>query len=161
MEKVEIRPARLSDAEAIARLCSDDLGYACTASFVRRKLAAALENPCARVFVAEAGGAVAGYIHAADYDVLYFDTMKNVLGLAVSADYRRQGIGTALLGAVEAWARETKNARAARFCTVRAFVFSVCGKRLSAPRNTAPARSTARSTCRPRSAGAIRACRAG
>ncbi len=107
MEKVEIRPARLSDAEAIARLCSDDLGYACTASFVRRKLAAALENPCARVFVAEAGGAVAGYIHAADYDVLYFDTMKNVLGLAVSADYRRQGIGTALLGAVEAWARET------------------------------------------------------
>lgn len=58
MEKAEIRPARLSDAEAIARLCSDDLGYACTASFVRRKLAAALENPCARVFVAEAGGAV-------------------------------------------------------------------------------------------------------
>ena len=105
MEKAEIRPARLSDAEAIARLCSDDLGYACTASFVRRKLAAALENPCARVFVAEAGGAV--YIHAADYDVLYFDTMKNVLGLAVSADCRRQGIGTALLGAVEAWARET------------------------------------------------------
>lgn len=107
MEKAEIRPARLSDAEAIARLCSDDLGYACTASFVRRKLAAALENPCARVFVAEAGGAVAGYIHAADYDVLYFDTMKNVLGLAVSADCRRQGIGAALLGAVEAWARET------------------------------------------------------
>lgn len=60
MEKAEIRPARLSDAEAIARLCSDDLGYACTASFVRRKLAAAPENPCARVFVAEAGGAVAG-----------------------------------------------------------------------------------------------------
>lgn len=41
MEKAEIRLARLSDAEAIARLCSDDLGYACTASFVRHKLAAA------------------------------------------------------------------------------------------------------------------------
>ena len=97
MEGFEIRPARPQDAEAIARLSREALGYDCTAALVLQKLRAALKN----------GGAVAGYIHAADYDVLYCDTMKNVLGLAVSADCRRRGIGTALLGAVENWARET------------------------------------------------------
>lgn len=107
MEGFEIRPARPQDAEAIARLSREALGYDCTAALVLQKLRAALKNPRERVFIAESGGAVAGYIHAADYDVLYCDTMKNVLGLAVSADCRRRGIGTALLGAVENWARET------------------------------------------------------
>ena len=62
MEGFEIRPARPQDAEAIARLSREALGYDCTAALVLQKLRAALKNPRERVFIAESGGAVAGYI---------------------------------------------------------------------------------------------------
>lgn len=103
----EIRIAVEADYEAIARISRDDLGYDCAPALVREKLRRALQSERERVFVAVCGGEVAGYIHAEDYDVLYFETMKNVLGLAVAANHRRKGIGTKLLGAVEDWARET------------------------------------------------------
>ena len=104
----EIRIAVEADYEAIARISRDDLGYDCAPALVREKLRRALQSERERVFVAVCGGEVAGYIHAEDYDVLYFETMKNVLGLAVAANHRRKGIGTKLLGAVEDWARETR-----------------------------------------------------
>lgn len=103
----EIRIAVEADYEAIARISRDDLGYDCAPALVREKLRRALQSERERVFVAVCGGEVAGYIHAEDYDVLYFETMKNILGLAVAANHRRKGIGTKLLGAVEDWARET------------------------------------------------------
>ncbi len=105
--QAEIRTAHADDAEAIARLSRDSLGYDCTAALVREKLCRALGDDRQRVFVAVCDGQVAGFVHAEDYEVLYFDAMKNVLGLAVSPVYRRQGVGTALLLAVENWARET------------------------------------------------------
>ena len=76
--------------------------HSCGKSCVARCKASgsACSSPCVRA-------EVAGYIHAEDYDVLYFETMKNILGLAVAANHRRKGIGTKLLGAVEDWARET------------------------------------------------------
>ena len=103
----EIRIAVEADYEAIARISRDDLGYDCAPALVREKLRRALQSERERVFVAVCDGEVAGYIHAEDYAVLYFETMKNILGLAVAANHRRKGIGTKLLGAVEDWARET------------------------------------------------------
>lgn len=49
---------------------------------------------------------IAGVIHVEKYNVLYFPTMANILGLAVAADFRRQGIGSALLKRAEEWARK-------------------------------------------------------
>lgn len=105
--KIEIRPAVESDFEAIARISRDDLGYDCTPELVQKQLRHALSTPSEQVFVAVCDGVTAGYIHAEDYDVLYFPTMKNILGLAVASDYRRLGLGTKLMQAVENWARET------------------------------------------------------
>ena len=48
-----------------------------------------------------------GYVHANDYDVIYAPPMKNIMGIAVSNRFRKEGVGRALLAAVEAWARET------------------------------------------------------
>ena len=90
----EIRIAVEADYEAIARISRDDLGYDCSPALVREKLRRALQSERERVFVAVCDGEVAGYIHAEDYDVLYFETMKNILGLAVAANHRRKGIGT-------------------------------------------------------------------
>ncbi len=65
-----------------------------------------LDNNRETVFVAHTGERVTGCIHAEIYNLLYSESMVNILGLAVSADYRRQGVGKALLLQAEAWVRE-------------------------------------------------------
>ncbi|MDU6361292.1 MAG: GNAT family N-acetyltransferase [Clostridiales bacterium] len=68
---------------------------------------AALASEREKVFVALCDEQVVGYIHAENYEVLYYPSMKNLLGFAVLRDYQRKGIGTRLLNAVEEWAKET------------------------------------------------------
>lgn len=58
------------------------------------------------IFVAESNNKVVGYIHLVNYDVIYADNFKNCLGLAVDSDYKRNGIGSALLKQAEIWAKE-------------------------------------------------------
>ena len=100
-----IREATLSDAEAISHLSSSALGYLYPVSDMTNKLHAVLTRPQDRVYVAVFGSLVVGYIHANIYDLLYAPTMVNIMGLAVSADYRRIGIGKALMEAAETWTR--------------------------------------------------------
>lgn len=104
MEKWVIRPAVPEDAAAICRLNREELGYAFPPAAAEAKLRAALADPAQRVFAAEQGGCVVGYIHAQGYDTLYAPHMKNILGIAVAGRCRRQGAGRALLEAVERWA---------------------------------------------------------
>jgi len=107
MKKVKIRQATVSDIPAMNELFSKDLGYEeCTLEIVEKQFAV-LDNSREAVFVAEAdSGRIAGVIHVEKYNVLYFPTMANILGLAVAADFRRQGIGSALLKRAEEWALE-------------------------------------------------------
>ena len=106
---VKIRQAAASDIPAMNELFRKDLGYEeCRLEIVKKQFAG-LDNSREVVFVAEAeddDGHIAGVIHVEKYNVLYFPTMANILGLAVAADYRRQGIGSALLKRAEEWARE-------------------------------------------------------
>ncbi len=109
MKKVKIRQATTSDIPAMNELFRKDLGYAeCTLEIVEKQFAG-LDNSREAVFVAEAeddSSHIAGVIHVEKYNVLYFPTMANILGIAVAADFRRQGIGSALLKRAEEWARE-------------------------------------------------------
>ncbi len=109
MSKVKIRQATASDISAMNELFRKDLGYeGCTLEIVEKQFTG-LDNSREAVFVAEVGddsGHIAGVIHVEKYNVLYFPTMANILGLAVAADFRRQGIGSALLKQAEEWARE-------------------------------------------------------
>ncbi len=105
MSDCTIRTASPKDAAAIAELCRDALGYACTEQTVQTRLSKC-DSARERVFVAEQDGTAVGFIHAALYQTLYFDSLVNVLGLAVSSALRRQGIGTALLAETEFWTAE-------------------------------------------------------
>ena len=109
MIKVKIRQATASDIPAMNELFRKDLGYEdCTLEIVEKQFTG-LDNSREAVFVAEVGDDfchIAGVIHIEKYNVLYFPTMANILGLAVAADFRRQGIGSALLKQAEEWARE-------------------------------------------------------
>ena len=124
---VKIRQAAASDIPAMNELFQKDLGYAeCTLEIVEKQFAV-LDNSREAVFIAEAESTdasgdshdgspdvtsdarlfpIAGVIHVEKYNVLYFPTVANILGIAVAADFRRQGIGSALLKRAEEWARE-------------------------------------------------------
>lgn len=94
-------------AAAIAALCTKELGYQTSPEEMKEKLRAVLNHPQHKIFVAVVDGRVVGFIHAVSYETLFLPPLKNLLGLAVAADYRRRGIGTALLDAVEEWAKES------------------------------------------------------
>lgn len=102
-----IRECCISDVEAIQRLNTLEMGYVYSLHETRSKLERLLQGNYDRIFVAVVEDEVVGYIHANDYDVLYAPHMKNIMGIAVSSGYHRQGIGRALLQAVENWAVQT------------------------------------------------------
>lgn len=104
---LNIRDAVLGDGEPLVKLNREEMGYDFPVEDTKRKLQACLADPRNKILVAEMDGQVIGYVHLEDYDLLYAPHMKNVLGIAVAGEYRRKGVGKALLTAGETWARET------------------------------------------------------
>ncbi len=100
-----VRRALITDAAEINQLCRVCLGYDYPPEETEKKLKKVLADDSCRVFAAVISDRVAGFVHAESYDLLYYPHMKNILGIAVFDEYRRMGIGTALLNAVEDWAR--------------------------------------------------------
>lgn len=101
-----IRNAEVSDAEDIYYINKTSLGYDYDLDKQRKNLQAVLNDKIQVVFVADIGDKVVGYIHLTSYDVIYADTYINCLGLAVDNDYKRMGVGSALLKQGEKWAKE-------------------------------------------------------
>ena len=105
MYNVKIRKMSVDDADEVCKICSDDLGYPCDLSLVAEK-AENINSDREAVFVALIDEITAGFIHVEKYDLLYFETMANILGLAVKSEYRNNGIGRQLILAAEEWAAE-------------------------------------------------------
>lgn len=106
-EGLVIRLVKTEDAAEVCRICCDDLGYQCDKSLVKERILR-LDPDREAVFVALVDGQVAGYVHIEKYNTLYFETMANVLGIAVSSRFRRHGIGRKLIEQAERWAEENE-----------------------------------------------------
>lgn len=102
-----IREAKIEDAAAIRHLSCQELGYDCPQEQTEKTLEKLLNRKDHRIFVAEDGDKIIGYAHACDYELLYWAPLKNLMGIAVSGQYKRQGVGRELLSAVEQWAKST------------------------------------------------------
>ena len=63
-----------------------------------------LSKPTDIIFVAEIDDTVVGYVHVADYELTYYDSMKNIVSIAVNPMFQGKGIGKALLLKAEEWA---------------------------------------------------------
>lgn len=107
---LQIREARTEDYTSIWKLSREQLGYDFPPDETRTKLAALLNRSSDKIFVAVQGQHVVGYVHACNYDVLYAPHMKNIMGIAVAAEWQKHGIGRMLLSAVEHWAQESSAA---------------------------------------------------
>ena len=104
---ITVRKCVLSDAEMLCRLNTEVMKYQYPFDDTVKLLEKLIGNVEHGIFVAEHNGQIAGYIHLHDYQTLYFVPMKNILCLAVFPEYRRKGVGSALLAAAEQWAKET------------------------------------------------------
>lgn len=101
-----IRKAVISDSYDIYHINKTSLGYDYDYEKQKAKIKAVLNDNSQVIFVADIGDKVVGYIHLANYDVIYADNFKNCLGLAVDNDFKRNGIGSELLSRGEEWAKE-------------------------------------------------------
>lgn len=101
-----VRKCKLEDAAAITELNRLEMGYEYPAEATEDKLKKLLSDSSCLILVAEYDGRVVGYVHAEEYELLYFPTMVNIMGIAVSSDCRRMGVGKALMAGVEKWADE-------------------------------------------------------
>ncbi len=102
---LEIRPVRLDDAEAAARL-TGELGYPIDADGMRRRLEPLLQLADHVVFVAVRGGDVLGWIHAAVVMHLQSEPRVEIGGLVVTETARGQRVGAQLVSRTEQWARQ-------------------------------------------------------
>lgn len=108
-----IRELLMDDSEGIYLLNKNEMGYDYPFDETRERLSKLSESSVDRIFVAVNGKEVIGYVHANDYDLIYFPHMKNIMGIAVADHWKRKGVGRALLQQVEVWAKET-NAKGVR-----------------------------------------------
>ncbi len=103
---VRVRPMTDGDAAEVAGL-SGQLGYPSETEQIRERFRALSREPDSSVFVAERDdGRLAGWIHVLARRFLESDHYAEIAGLVVDAGARRGGVGRALIGAAEAWARE-------------------------------------------------------
>lgn len=107
---MNIRRVTETDVYGIFSL-NEAFGYEYPLEETGKKLRAAIIDPGQCILVAETEDTLVGYIHLENYDTLYFPHMKNILGLIVLPEYRRQGIAAQLLAEAERWARDTGRCR--------------------------------------------------
>ena len=104
--KSYIRECELKDYQEIAILNKVELGYNYPPEVTKLRLEKLLEDKGHKILVAIVDAKVVGYVHACNHDLLYAPHLKNIMGIAVATEYRKNGIGKKLLTEVEIWARE-------------------------------------------------------
>ena len=104
---ITLRRAMISDANAIYELCRSELGYDFSLEQVESNVRRLIGDSTNLLLVAEQNNELAGFVHANSHEPVYAPKMKNVLALVVREEFRNQGLGHTLIGAVESWALET------------------------------------------------------
>ncbi|HET6929817.1 MAG TPA: GNAT family N-acetyltransferase [Candidatus Acidoferrum sp.] len=105
MAEVQVRRARLAEAERVAELAGQ-LGYPTPAKVMRLRLKEALKDKDGACFVAGTKeGGLLGWIHVSTTPLLEVERRAEVNGLVVDEKARSHGAGALLLGAAEKWAR--------------------------------------------------------
>lgn len=105
MEQISIREVKITDYNDIY-LLNQELGYFYPIEKVKERIVYITENTKDIILVAKQDNEVIGYIHGSPYELLYSDSLINILGFVVKEKYRNTGVGNALINHLEHWAKE-------------------------------------------------------
>lgn len=105
--KILIRECIKDDAQSIYLLNKYEMGYDYPVDKQIKKIIDVIDSEKDKIYVAVKDDKIVGYIHVNDYDVIYMDHLKNIMGIAVDSHYRKLGIGKKLLQQAEKWAKDT------------------------------------------------------
>lgn len=105
MGKVDVRKIKITDYNEIYSL-NQELGYMYPLEKVKDRISYITEYTKDIIFVAEQDNEVIGYIHGSPYELLYSDSLINILGFVVKEKYRSNGVGSVLISSLENWAKE-------------------------------------------------------
>ena len=73
---------------------------------VKERIQYIIENSKDIIFVCEYFNEVIGYIHGSPYELLFSDSLINVLCFVVKEKYRNNGVGSKLIDRLECWAKD-------------------------------------------------------
>ena len=99
---VSLRPFRPDDLEAVFRI--DQACFAPGVSYSRQELAAFIQHPSSKTWVATAWDQVIGFLVADRAP----QRVEHIITIDVAEHWRRRNVGTALMDAAEDWARVQK-----------------------------------------------------
>ena len=95
--EVYVRKCRVKDYRDISVLNKNEMGYDFPEGDTKGQLKRLLNNKAHKIYVATVEGRVVGYIHANNYDLSYSPHMKNIMGIAVSSNFKKKGIGKMIM----------------------------------------------------------------
>lgn len=107
MKEKYVREIKVTDYHDIYSLNQDfnpNL-HAFSEEKVRAKIEIIIEKTKDIIFVYEQNTEVIGYIHGSPYELLFSDSLVNVLGFVVKECYRNQGIGSIMIDHLEQWGK--------------------------------------------------------
>lgn len=105
MQGIDIRKITAADFEDIY-LLNQELGYIYSKEKVKKRIEHILKNTKDMILIAQKYDEVVGYIHGSPYEVLYYDSLINILGFVVKGKYRKTGIGSVLIESLECWGKQ-------------------------------------------------------
>jgi ribosomal protein S18 acetylase RimI-like enzyme len=100
---IALRQMRAEDTAAVARLTTQ-LGYPATDDEIRRRYDLIKDRWDARIFVAQHGNRIVGWVHVQATYLLECDARAEIWGLVVADTSRGTGVGRRLVEAAEDWA---------------------------------------------------------
>lgn len=107
MPEKKIRHIRVSDAHDIYLLNQEFnpslRGF--SEQQVKAKIEVILTKTSDMILVCEQDNEVIGYIHGSRYELLFADSLLNILGFVVKEKARNQGTGSLLIESLEQWGR--------------------------------------------------------
>lgn len=102
----KIRQATENDSHYIYELNKYTFRYEYPEEKTKERLKYIINRQTDKIWVACEWDLVVGYIHGADYECTFSDSLKNIMAIAVDEKYRGRGIGKQILMAVEQWAKD-------------------------------------------------------
>jgi predicted N-acetyltransferase YhbS len=105
MEQINIRKIKITDYNDMY-LLNQELGYSYPIEKVKERIIYITKGTKDIILVAEKDNEVIGYIHGSSYELLYSDSLINILGFVVKEKFRNSGVGNMLISNLEYWAKE-------------------------------------------------------